>query len=175
MLNNIKIAISGKSGCGNTTVSKKIAKKLKIEVINYTFRTMEDEKGVSYNEIRRLAELDDSYDIYLDNKQVELASKGSCVLGSRLAIWMLKEADIKIYLSASVEIRGTRIAIRENADIEETILETRDRDRKDSHRYKRIYGIDTSDFSFADLIIDVEAHNEKETIDIILKAVESLH
>ncbi len=33
----MKIALSGKSGCGNTTVSGMIAKHYGLEFINYTF------------------------------------------------------------------------------------------------------------------------------------------
>ena len=36
----LRIAISGKSGCGNTTVSTLLSEKLGIKLINYTFRTL---------------------------------------------------------------------------------------------------------------------------------------
>ena len=74
MLNNIKIAISGKSGCGNTTVSRMVAEKLNLKFINYTFRTMAEERGVSFEEIRQLAEENNSVDIELYKKQVHLAA-----------------------------------------------------------------------------------------------------
>jgi cytidylate kinase len=34
----LRIAISGKSGCGNTTVSRMVAEKLGLRFINFTFR-----------------------------------------------------------------------------------------------------------------------------------------
>ena len=98
MWNKLKIAISGKSGCGNTTVSKLLAMKLGLKHINYTFRNMAEQKGIPFNEFCRLVEIDFQYDLELDKKQVELASEPGCVLGSRLAIWLLKDADLKIYL-----------------------------------------------------------------------------
>jgi cytidylate kinase len=152
----MRIAISGKSGCGNTTVSRLVAEKLDIPWINYTFRMMAEQMGVSFERLRELAEQDDAYDKKLDAHQVELAMQGDCVLGSRLAIWLLDAADVKVYLDASARTRAQRIAKREGGSVELKLEETVDRDRKDSARYKRIYGIDTSDVSVADLVIDTE-------------------
>lgn len=73
MSNKIKIAISGKSGCGNSTVSRMVAERLGLEVINYTFRNMAEDLGISFEELRRRAEKDDSMDRQLDARQVELA------------------------------------------------------------------------------------------------------
>ena len=74
MSSELTIAISGKSGCGNTTVSTLLAQRLGLRLINYTFHTMAEERGVSFEEICRLAEQDDQYDLHLDRHQVELAS-----------------------------------------------------------------------------------------------------
>ncbi len=175
MLNNIKIAISGKSGCGNTTVSRIVAEKLDLKLINYTFRNMAQELGISFEELRRRAEHDDAYDKRLDLKQVELAAEGNCVLGSRLAVWILKDADLRVYLTASTKVRAERIAKREGKSVEEALKETSERDNLDHARYLRIYGIDNDDLSNVDLIIDTEVNDENEVASIIIKAVESLH
>ena len=175
MLNNIKIAISGKSGCGNTTVSRIVAEKLDLKLINYTFRNMAQELGISFEELRRRAEHDDSYDKRLDLKQAELAAEGNCVLGSRLAVWILKDADLRVYLTASTKVRAERIAKREGKSVEEALKETSERDNLDHARYLRIYGIDNDDLSNVDLIIDTEVNDENEVASIIIKAVESLH
>lgn len=174
MLNNITIAISGKSGCGNTTVSKTVADKLNLKFINYTFRTMAEEKGISFNELRQLAEESTAIDMELDKKQVYLAAEGNCVLGSRLAIWMIDKADLKVYLTASPAVRAGRIANRENGTLEEKIKETEDRDQKDSARYKKTYAIDTNQYDFADLIIDTDINNADEVVNLILSAVDRL-
>ena len=50
----IRVAISGKSGCGNTTVSGMLAKTLGVTLINYTFRQLAAEKGMTLPEGRRL-------------------------------------------------------------------------------------------------------------------------
>ncbi len=174
MKDGLKIAISGKSGCGNTTVSRLVAEKLDFTLINYTFHTMADEKGISFKELHRLAEEDPSYDKYLDKKQVELAAGGNCVLGSRLAIWMLEDADLKVFLTAPAAVRAERIRQREGGDPESVLRETKERDEKDSRRYQRLYGIDNNNFDFADLIIDVAEHDQYETAEKIIEAAKGI-
>ena len=61
MLNDVKIAISGKSGCGNSTVSGLVAKRLGLELINYTFKSIAEEMNISFAEVCRRAEEDSSY------------------------------------------------------------------------------------------------------------------
>jgi cytidylate kinase len=90
-----------------------------------------------------------------------LKSKG-CVLGSRLAIWMLKEADLKVYLQASPDVRAERIIKREGGVLEDVTAFTVGRDRQDKERYKRIYNIDNDDYAFADLIIDTDHRGIEE-------------
>ena len=85
---DVRVAISGKSGCGNTTVSTLLAEKLGVKLINYTFRQLAAEKGLTLAQVIENARTDDSYDIFVDNHQVELARAEPCVLGSRLAIWI---------------------------------------------------------------------------------------
>ena len=165
---NLRIAISGKSGCGNTTVSSLLSEKLGIRLINYTFRQLAAEKGLTLAQVIENAKTDDSYDVYVDTHQVELAMEGNCVLGSRLAIWMLKEADLKIYLYAGEEIRAQRIFNREGGKIEDIINFTAMRDSEDSRRYKKLYGIDNNDYSFADLVIDTAKYTPEQIVDLIV-------
>ncbi len=165
---DLRIAISGKSGCGNTTVSGLLAEKLGIKLINYTFRQLAQEKGMTLKEVIEAAKNDDSYDKYVDKHQVELALKESCVLGSRLAIWMLNEADLKVYLYASDETRAGRVYNREGGNLQEIKDFTAMRDREDTGRYKEFYGIDNNDYKFVDLIIDTANYLPEQIVDLIL-------
>ena len=170
----IKIAISGKSGCGNSTVSRLVAEYLGFKLINYTFRNIAQEKGISFDELCILAQEDTSYDLYLDKKQVELAEEGNCVLGSRLAIWMLKDAELKVFLKASPEVRARRIQKREGGTFEEVFAKTVERDERDSKRYMATYKIDNDDYSFADLIIDTDDTEQEAVAEIIANEVRAL-
>ena len=106
------------------------------------------------------AKTDDSYDIAVDTRQVEMARAEPCVLGSRLAVWMLKEADLKVYLKLDDDIR-------EGGDIEQIKSFTAMRDSEDSRRYKKLYDIDNNDYGFVDLVIDATATPD-EIVDKII-------
>jgi cytidylate kinase len=177
MRKNIRIAISGKSGCGNTTVSKLAAQTLGLRFINFTFRNLAQEKKLSLQEVLRLAESDDCWDKEVDRRQVELAlsdSENGCVLGSRLAIWMLKEACLKVYLKASADIRVERIIKREGGDKAQVSQFTEERDAHDRLRYLRLYDIDIDEYSFADLVIDAGAKTPQEIVEQITSAASKL-
>ena len=170
MKRDIKIAISGRSGCGNTTVSKLLSDILDLRFINYTFRSLAEERGVDFLTILAHSEKDDSVDREVDTRQVQLARESSgCVLGSRLAIWMLEDADIKIYLKACPQVRAERIAKREGGDLEKVAAFTANRDKQDHERYLRIYGIDNEDYGFVDLIIDTNNLTPQQIADVIIE------
>jgi cytidylate kinase len=153
----MKITVSGKSGCGNTTVSCLVAEMLGLRFINFTFRNLAVEKGMTLSEILALAQQDDTWDRELDKRQVLMAQQEKdCVLGSRLAIWMLPDSDLKVYLKAQAETRAQRIFNREGGTLEAVTAFTQERDRQDRERYRRIYQIDNDDYAFADLIIDTD-------------------
>ena len=170
----VRIAISGKSGCGNTTVSRLVAEKLGYPMINFTFRNLSEEKGIEFWTFCKMAEQTDAFDLEVDRRQVEMAKEAeNCVLGSRLAIWMLKEADLKVYLTASTEERARRITEREGGSFDQRLKETKLRDQRDSARYARLYQIDNSDTSIADLVIETTEKAAEEVAAIILEKVRS--
>ncbi len=164
------IAISGKSGCGNTTVVRLVAQKLGFLPVNYTFRTMAKDMGIPFEELLKKAQDSLEYDRKLDEHQAELAREGNTVVGSRLAIWMVPEADLKIYLRASHAVRVQRIHAREGGDIAAIDRFTQERDAKDRARYRTLYNIDINDTSCAHLSIDTERWNAEEIAEIIVDA-----
>ena len=170
----MRIAISSKSGCGNTTVSTLLSEKLGYPMVNFTFRQMAQERGVDFWTFCRMAEDDYDIDRELDRRQVEMAmDQKDCILASRLAIWMLKEADLKVYLTATAETRAKRVYTREGGSLEERYKETVRRDENDTNRYKTIYGIDNSKpEECADLIIATDDKIPDEIVSLIIKEVE---
>lgn len=169
---NVRVAISGKSGCGNTTVSSLLAEALGVRLINFTFRQLAAERGMTLAEVIEAAKTDDSYDIAVDTRQVELARAEPCVLGSRLAVWLLKEADLTVYLKADDNVRARRIQNREGGSLEEIQEFTAMRDSEDARRYKKLYGIDSSDYAFCGLVIDTKDVPPEEIVQRILAELE---
>lgn len=168
------IAISGKSGCGNSTVTRLVSERLGISLINYTMRNMAAERGMSLERLLELARGDPSWDRALDERQIELAKAGDCVIGSRLAIWMIKNASLTIYLEAALETRARRIWTREGGELANVLEITRERDEHDIRRYKAIYGIDTNDHAFVDLVINTERMSPERIVEIISAAAKNL-
>jgi cytidylate kinase len=169
----MRIAISGKSGCGNTTVTTLLAETLNYTKINFTFRNLAAEKGFDFWDFCKMAETDDSYDKELDKRQVEMAmAEENCVLGSRLAIWMLKDANLKVYLQASTKERAKRVFKREAGDFQTRLNQTKSRDENDTKRYKKIYGIDNNETGIADIVIDTEGKTPESIVKIITDYLE---
>lgn len=173
-MNSRIIAISGKSGCGNSTVSRIVAERLGVRLINYTFRALAEEKGLTLEQVLDKAQNDPSWDRLLDARQIELAHEGDCVIGSRLAMWLVPEAALRVYLKASPEARVARIHAREGGDPAEIGRFTHARDTRDRGRYMEIYGIDTDDLSPAHLVVDTERWDAAGVAALIVEAYRNL-
>jgi CMP/dCMP kinase len=165
----LRIAISGKSGCGNSTVSRLVAERLGLRVINYTFKDLARDRGMGFEEVCLKAEQDPQYDLTIDKMQIELASEGPCVLGSRLAIWLLHDIAFTVYLYAPVEVRAERIARREGKEVALALKETTVRDQRDHDRYTRLYGYDVDRYDFAALVLDTQPLGIAEEVEEIVR------
>lgn len=165
------IAVSGKSGCGNTTTSGLLAKQLGYRLVNYTFHTMAEEQGIDFGELLERAKADYQVDRDLDRRQIELSQAGDCVVASRLAAWLLREKAFTVYLEASREVRAARIHMREGGDLIALTAFTAMRDDSDRRRYMEIYGIDIDDYGFVDLVINVDHKVPGQIVEEIRAAI----
>ena len=162
------IAISGKSGCGNTTLSNLIAGTFDMKLVNYTFRSLALDRGISLEDVMEMAAESDEIDRFIDTRQLDLAKGGSSVLASRLAIWLKKDAVLKVYLRADFRVRAERIGQRENWSMEKSLAHTEKRDKEDHQRYVDIYGIDNDAYQFADLILDTSTFDPKQLLEVVI-------
>ena len=170
------LTVSGPPGSGKSTVAEGIAVRLGLEYISggTVFRKIAEDRGISVGELKKVAEDDDSIDRELDEniKQIALV-KDNAVIESRLAGWMAGEnADIRIWLDAPISIRGQRIANREDGEIDQILKETKEREASEKHRYDEYYGIDFSDLSIYDLVVDTSEEDANEVVERIMRFVE---
>jgi len=174
-MKNLVITISGLIGSGKTTVAKALAEKLKLRHVQagMVFREMAKERGMSLQEFSKLAEKDKSFDRLVDERQKELAKQGNVVIDGRLSGWLI-DADLKIWLKASLDERAKRVAKRENKDYETALKETRERERSELKRYKEIYGIDLNDLSPYDFVINTELWSAEVIVETIKNLVEKM-
>jgi len=169
----VKIAISGYSGCGNTTATRNVGEKLNCEVFNYTFRNLANDIGVTFEEIHKDASCNAIYDYLTDAMAMRIALKDEIIIGTRLAAW-LTEADLRIWLTASLDERARRISSRENRQQEYSyeyfLYKTLKRDEQNRQRFIRLYGIDINQYSDLDLTINTQILTAEQVASLIVAA-----
>ena len=168
----MRVAVSGKSGCGNSTVSRLVARQLGLRLINFTFRDLAAEYGVSFGELHRRAAGDPTIDRTIDRRQLAAAAAGDCVLGSRLAIWLLTNANLTVYLAGTPEVRARRIAAREGVPYATALATMNERDAQDRGRYLSLYDIDIDNYRHADLVLDTAALDQFQVAAAIVGALQ---
>jgi predicted cytidylate kinase len=78
---------------------------------------------------------------------------------------------VKVLLHTDIQIRASRIVKREQGDIEKRKKEILKREKSEATRYKKYYGIDVSDTSIYDVIIDAGDKTPEQIMEIILRYV----
>lgn len=169
----VVVAISGLHGAGKTTAARALARKFGLKYVSAgdVFRRLAKERGMALDEFSRYVERHPEIDRQIDQMTIDAAKGGNVLIDARLAGWMAKGADVKILLTAPLEVRARRIALRENRDYEEVLAETVKRERSEAKRFKRFYGIDVNDYSAFDLVLDTDRWSAKEMVRILETAV----
>lgn len=168
----MRIAISGHSGCGNTTASLNVCRELGLKGINYTFRDLAVTLEMEFDELHADAPCNAIYDYLTDLMLIRASLANSVIVGSRLAAWII-EADLRIWLHAPLEIRAGRIWEREKINgrtYEETLYRTLKRDDQNVRRYLRLYGIHLEDQSDFDIIINTHQLSAEQVSSLITSA-----
>ncbi|MES2614681.1 MAG: cytidylate kinase family protein [Bdellovibrionota bacterium] len=169
----MRIAISGHSGCGNTTATKNVGNALELKIVNYTFRDLACDLKVSFEQIHKEAATNLIYDYLTDLTLIRnaLANK-DIVIGTRLAAWLM-DAELRIWLHAPLEARASRISLRESekgSNYEQILYKTLKRDEQNRKRYLRLYGLDIDDHSDFDVTINTEKLTADQVSSLIVAA-----
>jgi cytidylate kinase len=170
----VKITISGPPGSGKTTVAKILSEKLRIRLISAgeVFRRLAFEKGMSLEDFSRFAESNPEIDILVDKIQREMAERErDAIVEGRLSGWMIKDADLRVYLFADPEVRYSRISKREGKDVSIVRGETKLREEIEKRRYQKFYNIDIDDWRIYDLVINSNRISAEKIAEIIIAAV----
>ncbi|MHC1629300.1 MAG: (d)CMP kinase, partial [Candidatus Nezhaarchaeales archaeon] len=167
------IAISGKPGAGKTTYAKEIASFFNLRYVSsgMLFRQLAEGRGISLLELHKIAEKDFEIDKAIDKRAVEEARKGDVVVDGHLAGWVLRDiADLKIFFTAPLEVRATRVATRDGVPYDEALRELKAREESNKFRARAIYGFDLDDLSIFDVIFNTDKLS-KEVISETLKTL----
>jgi cytidylate kinase len=180
----MKIAISGLTGCGNSTASTLVSHSLKLKKFNYTFHNLAEELGMPFERLHEFAEKNPKYDYLLDRKQIEFAlAEKNCVVGTRLAVFLDRIAprlkkkrpkfDLKVWLKAPLHARAKRLAERDIRDFDQAVREVVYRDDSNKTRYWKLYKIRYEPPKGC-LIIDNERLDVLQTARLIVEAAKKI-
>jgi len=173
------VTISGPPASGTSTLAEELAEELNYAIINVgdIFRRMADERNLSLSELTELSETDDSIDKELDARLEDIITAHTngdrtpdgdgLIIESRLAAFHADgRANIAVHLHAPLEVRVSRIDGRT-----ETVEDLARREESEAERYQNYYGIDITDRSVYDVIIDTSKVSESETVDQVKEAL----
>jgi cytidylate kinase len=167
------VCISGLAGSGKNTVGEIVAKKLNLDEVKLSFKDEARREKVDLMAVQREATKDESYDRELDREIVRRAKKGSCVVMTWLGPWIVKNADLRVWLNVSEKERAKRVAKRDKMSLKRALEHIRKRDENNRRRYRKYYGIDIMDHSIFDLEINSDVFNPQQIASIVIKAAEA--
>jgi len=151
------IAVSGPPGSGKTTYARRLARDLGLEYYSagMIFRELAREKGLSLEELNRIASEDPRIDMEIDSRTLKIGCKGGVVVEGHLVAWVLGSvADVRIYVTAPLDVRVKRIVAREKRPVEEVYRETVLREYMQWRRFLDYYGIDANSLHIFNLVVD---------------------
>ena len=170
------VTLGGLPGSGKTSVARELASRYGFTIISAgeQFRKLAQERGMTLQEFGELAARDSSIDLAIDARQKELAATHKMALVEGRLAGRTIDADLKVWLKASLDVRAQRIAAREDIPAHRAMEETVMREACEATRYKAFYGIDPNDITCYDLVIDTGIWGANGVVDIISAAIEGL-
>ncbi len=168
------ICIAGLTGCGKNTVGNLVAKTLGLRVVNPSFKTIAARENISLMEFHKKAESSHSIDRQFDAALLQETEAGDCVVTTWLSPWIVKNADLRVWLYAPQEARAARVAKRDGMALQEALAHINERDSINRKRYIEVYGIDIFDHSAFDLSINTGKSSPEESAGIIISAAKKM-
>jgi len=153
------VTVSGPPGSGTTTAATQVAAALGLELVpgGQVFRHMAVEHGMSLGEFGAYAAAQPAVDIELDRRLADRARAGGVVIESRLAGWIARNEHLDgllVWIGCDDDVRARRVAAREHKSVEQALTENAEREKIERDRYLALYGIDNTDLSIYDLVLD---------------------
>ena len=178
------IIISGMPAVGKTTVSRKVADKMKKPMLGGgdVLKEMAVEEGYAPGGddwwdtgegMKFLMERTrkSGFDKEVDARLLQKAKKGDVVITSYPVPWLTKDG-VNVWLSGSVKSRATRMSKRDGLTLSKCRDVLRVRDLENYRLYKKIYGIEFGkDLKPFDLVVETDSIDESRVAEIVLEYV----
>lgn len=180
------ISISGLPGSGKSTVGKMLSEKLGFERIYMggILRKIADNKGITILELMKQADSDSSIDEEVDKMVADYGrKKDNFIMESRTAFHFIPDS-LKVFVKVNLDEGAKRIF--KDLDKEERSEEDKansvgnlrkmleQRAEIDKERYQKYYGIDYTDPTNYDLVIDSTNLTPEEVVDKIMVEAEKI-
>ena len=178
------ITMGGDPGAGKSTVLKLLEKE-RFHIISSgeIFRAKAAELMMTLEEFGKYVDEHPEVDMKIDDEQNSNALHympsirdgwahidNHCVVDGRMAGKLIYHADLRVWLTAPIDVRAERIAKREGIDIEEAYESTRMREISELVRYKKYYDRDMRDLSTYSLVVDTTKLSPEQVAKLILDA-----
>jgi predicted cytidylate kinase len=174
------ITIGGKPGSGKSSAAHAVAKILEYSRFSSGdfMRSVATDRGITLEALGKLAESDPSIDADIDAAVRAAGEKDRVVIDSRMAFHWIPHA-FRVFLELPVEISAARIhsdqsearaAVGEAGSLEELTESLKRRLASEQRRYRANYGVDPTDISQYDLVIDTSTADKEMVVKRILDA-----
>lgn len=169
------ITISGTPGSGKSTVSRELAKKLRMRHFSTGdyMRAMADDRGMTLLELSRVAEQSREIDEKLDSWQEALGEADDNFIMDGRVSFLFLPGSVKIFLDADIDVAAKRIfgdmraQEKENSTLEATKVNIMRRRESETMRYKKYYNVDYTDKGNYDIWIDTTSISVRQVVDKI--------
>ena len=180
------IIISGMAAVGKTTVSRQVARELKIPMVGGgdVLKEMAIEEGYTPGgedwwdrgegmKFLKQRKKSPDFDREVDGRLMEKSKKGNVVITSYPVPWLTKDG-LKVWLSGNVKSRAARMARRDGLPVSKCKDVLSIRDEENYKLYKKIYGIEFGrDLRPFDLVVETDAIDEERVAQIVIQYVKS--
>jgi len=168
------ITVGGLPGTGTSTLCRLLQGRLGLpyHYAGALFREEAKRRGMTLAEFGALSQKDPSIDEALDDRQLFLLKKGGLILEGRLSGWLAqrhKVTALKVWVTCDEPTRIRRLVDRDGGTIEAQADATWEREQSEADRYRRYYGVDLTNLSFYDLVLDSSHKRPEELADEVEK------
>jgi len=159
------ICIAGLGGSGKSPIAESLAEKLGIRHLSRSFKTF---SGDGKDLVKFVENVKTDVDRKLDDEVIAEAKKQDCVVSTWLGPWMIKDADVKVWLNASLETRAARKAKSLKMPLEDAKSYLKKIEDADAERWKAFYGFDImKDHDVFDIEINTDKLKIEESVELI--------
>ena len=168
------ITISGRTGSGSTTLGHELARRLNYHYFSAgaIFEAVAEKRNITITELAKRAEKDSSIDREIDELVQELGIKHThLVIDSRLAYHWIHRS-FKVFLAAKPETIVRRRGAKTEEEKDSFLKAVAERHESKKKRYQDLYGIDITNMTPFDLVLETDDLNTDEVVDTVQEAYE---